>query len=112
MSLPTLTDEQRKEALAKAGAVRKARAEFKQKIASGELSAAEALDQALDNPRVLGRMLVGEFLRCIPGIGARRAENTIDDIGIAKNRRLAGVGSRQLNELRSVCSSMDNKVNA
>lgn len=110
MSLPTLTDEQRKAALAKAGAVRKARAEFKQTITSGELSANDALSQALSNPDVLGRMPVGEFLRCIPSIGARRAESIISDIGIAPSRRLRGVGSRQLSELRALCIKMDNKV--
>ncbi|HZK32533.1 MAG TPA: integration host factor, actinobacterial type [Corynebacterium sp.] len=112
MSLPTLTNEQRKAALAKAGAVRKARAEFKQQVARGEITATEALSQALESPEVLGRLLVAEFLRCIPGIGARRAQSTVDKIGIAHNRRLSGVGKRQLRELLAVCSSMDNKVNA
>lgn len=111
MSLPVLTPEQRKQALVKASTVRKARAAFKRKIADGGLPASEALDQALADPEVLGGLLVNEFLRCIPGIGIRRAALTLENIGIAANRRLRGVGVRQLGELRVLCATMDNKVN-
>ena len=46
MALPQLTDEQRKEALAKAAEARKARAELKEQLKRGDISLKEVLAKA------------------------------------------------------------------
>lgn len=37
-----------------------------------------------------------EFLMCIPGIGKAKADDIMRKLGIAENRRVQGLGSRQL----------------
>lgn len=36
-----------------------------------------------------------EFLMCIPGIGKAKADDIMRKLGIAENRRVQGLGSRQ-----------------
>lgn len=38
---------------------------------------------------------VHEFLMCIPGIGKAKADDIMRKLGIAENRRVQGLGSRQ-----------------
>lgn len=48
---------------------------------------------------VVGRIKVSTFIRSIPGFGAAKAEKVMADLGIMKNRRLAGLGARQRESL-------------
>lgn len=41
------------------------------------------------------RIRVHEFLMCIPGIGKAKADDIMRKLGIAENRRVQGLGSRQ-----------------
>ena len=93
MPLPTMTEEQRKEALAKAAETRKKRAEVREEIKAGKLSAKDAMARR-DDP-VVGKMRVTQFITTFPGFGKAKAEKIMAEIGIAEGRRLAGLGDKQ-----------------
>lgn len=94
MAAPNLTPEQRSEALRKAAESRKIRADFKNRLANGELTPKDALTKARHDD-VLGRMKVDEFLRSIPHVGRVRAETIMAESKINATRRLRGLGVRQ-----------------
>ena len=94
MALPTMTEEQRKEALEKAKETRRARAEVREQLKSGELSAADALARR-DDP-IIGKIKVIQFIQSFPGYGKAKAEKIMEEIGIAENRRLSGLGDKQV----------------
>ena len=77
MALPNFTPEERAKALEKAAQVRKARK---------------------DDPLV-SKMKVKEFLQAIPGIGGAKADKIMHDANIPGNRRLGGLGIRQVEAL-------------
>jgi len=109
MTLPTLTPEQREAALAKAKQSRMERATLKNNIADNTITAAEAFAQALDS-ETLGKMRVAEFLVALPTIGKVKAEALMDDtIKCAHNRRLRGLGERQVNAMRDICAEVDTR---
>jgi len=89
---PQLTPEQRAAALAKAAEARTARAEIKMRIKNGNLSLSEAL--ASDDNNV-GKLKVVSMLESLPGVGKVKARKVMEDIGIADNRRVQGLGSQQ-----------------
>ena len=96
MPLPTLTDEQRKEALEKAAAARHARAELRDKIKSGEVTLEEVLDS--DDP-IATRMKVSALIESLPGYGKAKAQKIMDELGISSTRRVKGLGARQREQL-------------
>ena len=61
MALPQLTEEQRAEALQKAAAARRARAELKNKLKTGGTTLPEVLKQS-DTDNILGKMKVSALL--------------------------------------------------
>ena len=93
---PQLTPEQRAAALAKAAEARAARAELKARLKMGSLTLAEAL--ASDDSTV-GKLKVVSLLESLPGVGKVKARKIMDDIGIADNRRVQGLGSQQRQSL-------------
>lgn len=93
MNPPPLTQEQRRQALAKAAAVRKGRAEIKADLSDRRLTMAELLERT-DDPLV-GGMKVSAALAALPGIGKKRAGRLMERVGILENRRLRGLGKRQ-----------------
>ena len=94
MALPKLTDEQRKEALAKAAEARKARAELKEKLKRGGTNLKEVLDQAESN-ETIGKTKVSAILEAMPKVGKVKAKEIMDELEIAQTRRLRGLGDRQ-----------------
>jgi transposase len=98
MVLPTLTKEQRAEALLKAAAARKIRAEVKEKLKIGELGLKEVFEQ-VKSIEAISKMKVIALLEAMPGVGKVRAENFMQKFGIANSRRLRGLGPKQLNAL-------------
>lgn len=94
MALPSLTPEQRADALQKAAAARKARAEIKERLKKGELQLAEVISIA-DTDDVVGRMRVSAVLESLPGIGKVRAEKLMHDLRISDSRRIRGLGGNQ-----------------
>ena len=91
---PKLTDEQRAAALEKAAIARRVRAEVKARLKMGTVTLPELLEQA-DNDPILAKIKVLAVLESLPGVGKVSARRTMDAIGIADSRRLAGLGDRQ-----------------
>jgi hypothetical protein len=89
---PQLTPEQRADALAKAAVARAARAEVKNQLKNGDLSLEAAL-QATDS--TIGKLKVVSLLESLPGVGKVKARKLMDEIGIADNRRVQGLGAQQ-----------------
>ena len=95
---PQLTPEQRAAALEKAAEARTARAEIKARLKMGSMSLSEALDSS--DPNVL-KLKVVSLLESLPGVGKVKARKLMDDIGIAENRRVQGLGAQQREALLS-----------
>ena len=94
MPLPTLTPEQRQQALEKAAEARRKRAELKAQLKSGNMSLATVL--AKDSDETVGKMKVSSVLESMPGVGKVRARKIMDEIGISESRRVRGLGAQQL----------------
>lgn len=94
---PRLTPEQRAAALAKAVAARKARAQVRHALGSGEMSLADVLAQADDE--LIGGIKVKSVLTALPGLGKVKSYRLMEELGIAENRRLRGLGDRQRSAL-------------
>ena len=95
---PVLTDEQRAAALEKAKEARAARAEVKARLKMGSLSLADAL--ASDDANI-GKLKVVSLLESLPGVGKVKARKVMEEIGIADNRRVQGLGAQQRQSLLS-----------
>jgi DNA uptake protein ComE-like DNA-binding protein len=89
---PVLSPEQRTAALAKAAEARTARAELKTRLKMGSLTLAEAL-ASVDS--TVGKLKVVSLLESLPGVGKVKARKIMEDIGIADNRRVQGLGAQQ-----------------
>ncbi len=95
MSLPTLTVDQRAEALAAAARTRAARTTALDELRTGETSLIDLLDRAETDPDGLGGIRLRTALLALSGVGGRTADAVLDRIGIARTRRLRGLGTRQ-----------------
>ena len=93
MALPTLTPEQRQQALAKAAEARKKRAELKGELKSGKKTLKDVLARSDDD--IVGKMKVLAVLESLPGVGKVKARRTIEEIGISETRRIRGLGAQQ-----------------
>lgn len=93
---PQLTPEQRAAALVKAAEARAARADIKARLKMGSMSLLEALDS--DDPNV-AKLKVVAMLESLPGVGKVKARRVMEDIGIADNRRVQGLGAQQRSAL-------------
>ena len=98
-SPPQLTPEQRQDALLKAAASRKRRAEVKVKIKSGEFSIDTILEIAKTDDAV-GKMRVKELLESLSGVGKVRALSLMERLNISPTRRIQGLGRLQVKQLR------------
>ena len=92
MSLPTLTPEQRADALLKAAAARVKRAEVKSGLKHGTVTLAQVVRTDDDT---IGKMKVTAVLQSMPGVGKVRASQIMERLDIAENRRVRGLGDRQ-----------------
>ena len=91
---PQLTAEQRQAALAKAAIARRARAEVKDRLKMGSLSLPELFTLA-GTDETIGKIKVLAMLESLPGVGKVKARRVMDDVGIAKTRRVQGLGAQQ-----------------
>jgi len=92
MSLPTMTPEQREQALRAAAAARQERAAALGELRHGKVTLAAVLaDQ--DSP--LQRAKVRQVLRALPGVGDVTADKVLAEVGIDSRRRVAGLGRNQ-----------------
>ena len=95
MPVPELSDEQRRAALEKAAAVRRERAEVKNRLKNSGASLAEVLKEGLADD-VVGKMKVVDLLQAMPGLGKVRARKLMEEIGISESRRVRGLGANQI----------------
>ena len=94
MALPTLTPEQRQEALKKAAAARTARKELRDAIARGDETIPAVLGRAKTDA-VVGKTKVADLLKSLPGYGPAKVTALLEQTGIDASRRAAGLGDRQ-----------------
>jgi hypothetical protein len=97
MPLPTLTPEQRQQALEKAAEARRKRAELKGQLKSGNVTLAEVLNREDDD--TVGKMKVASVLESLPGTGKVRARKIMEKLDISSSRRVRGLGSKQKDAL-------------
>ena len=98
MGVPNQDPEQRRQALERAAAARRERAEMKELLRTGTLTFAEVLERA-EHDEVIARTKVAAVVGALPGMGKVTTKRLLEEIGIAENRRLGGLGSRQRREL-------------
>lgn len=101
MALPTLTPEQRAEALEKARISRNHRAEVKSKLKTGAITLRELLDSAEEDV-VIGKTKVKDIITSLPKIGKVKAQEIMEEIGIHENRRVRGLGDKQREQLLDI----------
>ena len=97
MALPKLTLDEKKKALAKAQEMRSQRAKLREKLKSVELTLRAVLENSSDE--VIARMRVSYLLQSLPQVGKVTSERIMNEIGIHQNRRVQGLGKRQIEEL-------------
>lgn len=101
MVLPILTPEQRAQALLKAAAARKERAELKSKLKKGDICLEEVIELGQKSESI-GKMKVIALIESLPGVGKVRAKSVMEKIGIAESRRIRGLGIHQIRELTAL----------
>ena len=92
MALPSLTAQERADALAKAAAARVRRAQVKADLKSGKLKLSEVLDSA-EEDEAITRMKVVALLQA--RVGATTAQSLLDEFEISQSRRVKGLGAKQ-----------------
>lgn len=95
MALPTLTPEQRAEALEKAAIARRERAAVKNQLKYGQGSIREVIEKGKTDD-VIGKMKVYVLLESLPGVGQVRARQIMEEVGISRTRRVRGLGANQI----------------
>jgi transposase len=95
VALPTLTPEQRAEALEKAAVARRERAAVKNQLKYGQGSLRSVLAEGKSND-VIGKMKVYVLLESLPGVGQVRARQIMEEVGISRTRRVRGLGANQI----------------
>ena len=95
MALPPLTPEQRADALQKAAAARRERAEVKNRLKHSGASLLAVVRDGQGND-VIGKMKVSALLESMPGVGKVRARQIMERLGIAETRRVRGLGTNQV----------------
>src|ERR1700694_6299330 len=95
---PSLAPDERQAALDKAAAVRRLRAELKEKLKMGSLTFKELLDQGASD-EVVAKMKVVSVLESLPGLGKVKARRLMEEVGISETRRLHGLGDQQRKRL-------------
>jgi hypothetical protein len=96
--VPSLTAEQRREALKKATAVRMKRRVFKDEVAKGTHGAAAVIGLAKADETLSGIKTV-DLLMSLPGVGPKRAKALMLEAGISPSRRIRGLGEHQVSAL-------------
>lgn len=90
---PELTHEQRAAALAKAAEARHERAELLRKVKAGEVRPEDVLERRDD---LVKKTRVLSFIESWPGVGRQTAPRLMQAFHIAKERRIGGLGPKQL----------------
>lgn len=80
-------------------AARRARADLKQRLRSGELSPIKALAISRDLTTPAATLRVTEFLQTFPSLGEVRTERALEELRISPRKRLGGLGVLQRERL-------------
>ncbi|QIM16601.1 guanylate kinase [Leucobacter insecticola] len=80
-------------------AARRARAELKQKLRSGELSPLKVLEQSLETNTPAATLRITDFLLALPAIGEVKLARILDQLKISERKRLGGLGKFQRQRL-------------
>lgn len=99
---PELSDADRARAMERAGEVRRIRAEVREALRTGELTLEQVLRRASEEP--IAGIKVKAILTAIPGLGKVKSYRLMEQVGIADNRRLRGLGNRQKKALLAALS--------
>lgn len=89
-----MSEEQRAAALERAAQARRVRAEVKELLKSGSLDFRGLLARA-EEDELIGGIKVSALLASMPGTGKVKAKRLMEELGIADNRRLRGLGDKQ-----------------
>src|SRR5207302_7848725 len=91
---PPLSEDQRRQALAKAAEARRQRAALKDQLRSGEATLKDLLDRTDDE--IVGKLKVSDVLQTMRGVGKVRARKIMTRLDIAESRRMRGLGAKQI----------------
>lgn len=80
-------------------AARRARAELKQRLRSGEVSPMKALDEARTAGSAAATLRVTDFLQTFPSFGEVKTQRALEQLGISPRKRLGGLGPQQRGRL-------------
>ncbi|MFA5606378.1 MAG: guanylate kinase [Leucobacter sp.] len=80
-------------------AARRARAELKQRLRSGELSPMRVLEQSRIPGSAAATLRITDYLLSFPAIGEVKAERVRQQLGISERKRLGGLGKLQRDRL-------------
>ena len=97
MPLPTMTPEQRKQALAKAAEARQARSALLAEVKSGKLPINQVFNRADED--VVKKTRVVQVLRSLPGYGAAKVTALMTASGVDEKRRIGGLTTAQRDRL-------------
>ncbi|RMB58732.1 integration host factor, actinobacterial type [Tessaracoccus antarcticus] len=103
MAIPQLSTEQLQSARAAATEARRARAALKAQVKEAEITLSEALDKATGD-ETLSRVKVVDLLRSLPRVGVTRSAEIMENLDIAPNRRIRGLGRHQMERLKEMFS--------
>ena len=92
--LPEMTEEQRSAALARAREARRTRAEIKQLLKSGSLTIVDVFERAEEDDLVAGTKIQA-IIVSMPHMGKVTTKRLLEEIGIADNRTIRGLGTNQ-----------------
>lgn len=103
MAIPQLSSAQLESARAAATEARRARAALKERVRTGDLTLSAALAEAMEDES-LSRVKVVDLLRALPRVGVTRSAEIMENLGIAPNRRIRGLGRHQVQRLEEMFS--------
>jgi len=90
---------------------RRARAEIKRALATGERSTLDVLDASADTRNPAEHSLrVTSFLLSIPHVGEKKCARILEQLGISPAKRLGGLGVKQRERLRDYLKDRDGRV--
>ncbi|MCU1438542.1 MAG: gmk [Naasia sp.] len=81
-------------------AARRARAEVKRQVSSGERTASDVLDKATPENPAEASLRVSELIGSIPWLGPTRTARIMTELGISPSKRVGGLGIHQKKRLR------------
>ncbi len=90
-------------------AARQARAALKRAVRAGELSPLTLLDRACGGEVAAGSLRITDFLLSLPGIGEVKANAILQQLRIAPQKRLGGLGRHQVERLRTFLEQREPK---